>query len=94
MDFESHFSVGYSVTDDEVDMDVHDRGMLYYRLLKHNVREAQKVVCGQAKAVADENMTTHRVSTFEIEATLDGLSVTEEKIKVLLNFDFAALSVS
>lgn len=43
-------------------MDVHDRGMLYYRLLKHDVREAQKVVCGQAKTVADENMVTHRVS--------------------------------
>lgn len=74
-------------------MDVHDRGMLYYRLLKHNVREAQKVVCGQAKAVADENMITHRVSTFEIEATLYGMLVSEEKINVL-NFYFLALSFS
>lgn len=73
MDFKSHYSVGYSVTDDEVNMDVHDRGMLYYRLLKHNVREAQKVVCGQAKAVADENTITHRVSTFEIEVVLMSL---------------------
>ena len=43
-------------------MDVHDRGMLYYRLLKHDVKEAQKVVCGQAKTVAEENTVTHRVS--------------------------------
>ena len=43
-------------------MDVHDRGMLYYRLLKHNVKEAQKVICGQAKTVVEENTVTHRVS--------------------------------
>ena len=43
-------------------MDVHDRGMLYYRLLKHDVKEAQKVVCGQAKTVTEENTVTHRVS--------------------------------
>ena len=52
-----------SVTDEEGDMDVRDRGLLYYRLLKHDVREAQKVVCGQAgKTVAEENSVTHRVS--------------------------------
>ena len=73
MDFYKCMKSFVSVTDEEIDMDVHDRGMLYYRLLKHNVREAQKVVCGHAKTVADENMVTHRVSTFEIEATLDGL---------------------
>ena len=43
-------------------MDVHDRGVLYYRLLKHNVREAQKVVCGQAKTVAEANTVIPRVS--------------------------------
>ena len=43
-------------------MDVHDRGLLYYRLLKHDVREAQKVVCGQAKTVTEDNTVTHRVS--------------------------------
>ena len=43
-------------------MDVHDRGMLYYRLLKHDVKEAQKVVCGQAKTVAEENTVIPRVS--------------------------------
>ena len=43
-------------------MDIHDRGMLYYRLLKHDVKEAQKVVCGQVKTVAEENTVTHRVS--------------------------------
>ena len=46
----------------EIDMDVHDRGMLYYRLLKHGVKEAEKVVCGQAKTVTEENTVTHRVS--------------------------------
>ena len=45
-------------------MDVHDRGMLYYRLLKHDVKEAKKVVCGQAKTVAEENTVTHRVRHF------------------------------
>ena len=49
--------------DEEGDMDVHDRGMLYYRLLKHDVKEAQKVVCGQAKTVAEENTVIPRVCT-------------------------------
>ena len=43
-------------------MDVHDRGVLYYRLLKHDVREAQKVVCGQPKTVAETNTVIPRVS--------------------------------
>jgi arginyl-tRNA--protein-N-Asp/Glu arginylyltransferase len=47
--------------DEEGDMDVRDRGMLYYRLLKHDVKEAQKVVCGQAKTVAEENTVIRRV---------------------------------
>ena len=42
-------------------MDVHDRGMLYYRLLKYNVKEAQRVVCGQTKMVAEENTVIPRV---------------------------------
>ena len=42
-------------------MDVHDRGMLYYRLLKYNVKEAQRVVCGQTKMVAEENTVISRV---------------------------------
>ena len=50
------------IADEEVDMDVHDRGMLYYRLLKRDVKEARKVVCGQAKAVVEESTVTHRVS--------------------------------
>ena len=49
--------------DEEGDMDVHDRGMLYYRLLKHDVKEAQKVICGQAKTVAEENTVIPRVCT-------------------------------
>ena len=43
-------------------MDVHDRGMLYYRLLKHNVQEARRVVCGQHKVVASKNTIIPRVS--------------------------------
>ena len=50
--------------DEEGDMDVHDRGMLYYRLLKHDVKEAQKVVCGQAKTVAEENTVIPRVCMY------------------------------
>ncbi len=49
-------------TDEEGDMDVRDRGMLYYRLLKYDVREAQRVVCGQTKVVAEENTVIPRVS--------------------------------
>ena len=30
--------------DEETDMDVHDRGMLYYRLLKHDVTEVGVMV--------------------------------------------------
>lgn len=32
--------------DEETHMDVHDRALLYYRLLKTNVKEAERVVCG------------------------------------------------
>ncbi|CAH3174324.1 unnamed protein product [Porites lobata] len=32
--------------DEEVHMDVHDRALLYYRLLKTNTKEAERVVCG------------------------------------------------
>ena len=44
-------------------MDVHDRAMLYYRLLKHDVKEAQRVICGQTKMVATENTVIPRVSS-------------------------------
>lgn len=47
--------------DEESDMDVHDRGMLYYRLLKNNVEEAQKIVCGKIKTVAEKNTVITRV---------------------------------
>ena len=30
-------------SDEETDMDVHDRGMLYYRLLKHDVAEVSSM---------------------------------------------------
>ena len=43
-------------------MDVHDRGMLYYRLLKHSVQEARRVVCGQHRMVASKNTVIPRVS--------------------------------
>jgi len=45
-------------------MDVHDRGLLYYRLLKFNVKEAHRVVCGQTKMVAEENTVIPRLSLF------------------------------
>lgn len=32
--------------DEETHMDVHDRALLYYRLLKTNTKEAERVVCG------------------------------------------------
>ena len=48
--------------DEEGDMDVHDRGMLYYRLLKHSVQEAKRVVCGQHRMVASKNTVIPRVS--------------------------------
>ena len=32
-------SIPLSISDEETDMDVHDRGMLYYRLLKLDVKE-------------------------------------------------------
>ena len=49
------------LADEEGDMDVHNRGMLYYRLLKHDVKEAQRVVSGQVKTVADTNTVIPRV---------------------------------
>jgi len=42
-------------------MNIHDRGVLYYRLLKSNVKEAQRVGCGQIKNVTEENTVISRV---------------------------------
>ena len=53
-------------------MDVHDRGMLYYRLLKHSVHEAMRVVCGQHRMVASKNTVIPRVCC----TTLAGTSYT------------------
>ena len=47
--------------DEEGDIDVHDRGMLYYRLLKKDVKEAERVVCGQIKTVTEKNTVIPRV---------------------------------
>lgn len=47
--------------DEEGDLDVHDRGMLYYRLLKKDVKEAERVVSGQIKTVAESNTVIPRV---------------------------------
>ena len=43
-------------------MDVRDRGMLYYRLLREDVGLAQKVVCGQTHFVREKNTVLPRVS--------------------------------
>ncbi len=51
------------ISDEEGDMNVHDRGIFYYRLLKYNVREAQKIVCGQVKSVAETNTIITRVGS-------------------------------
>ncbi|XP_065187426.1 AP-4 complex subunit beta-1-like [Sycon ciliatum] len=37
--------------DEESNMDVHDRGMLYYRLLKANAAEAKRVVCSPKEVI-------------------------------------------
>eukprot|EP00055_Hartaetosiga_balthica_P018704 m.135204 g.135204 ORF g.135204 m.135204 type:complete len:776 (-) comp9865_c0_seq1:143-2470(-) len=36
---------------DEINQDVHDRALLYYRLLNVNYQEAQRVVCGHSSSV-------------------------------------------
>lgn len=47
--------------DVETDMDVHDRGMLYYRLLKQDINEAKRVVCGnQKKFISTDNSALQR----------------------------------
>ena len=56
------FHTTFPDTDEDGDMDVHDRGMLYYRLLKQDVKQAQKIVCGQAHLVAEKNTIIPRVS--------------------------------
>ena len=40
------------ISEDETDMLVRDRGLLYYRLLKSSVQEAKRVVCGGHKIVS------------------------------------------
>lgn len=39
--------------DDELDMDVHDRALLYYRLLRANHTEAQRVVTSEKQLIGD-----------------------------------------
>jgi AP-4 complex subunit beta-1 len=72
--------------DEEGDMDVHDRGMLYYRLLKHSVEEARRVVCGQHKVVASKNTVIPRLSLFP---EFNTLSVMYGK----MSFDFISQEV-
>ena len=44
-------------------MDVHCRAMLYYRLLQHNLKQAQRVVCGQVeKSVASRTRLPQKVN--------------------------------
>eukprot|EP00911_Craspedida_sp_UC1_P002022 UC1_evm1s1561 len=37
--------------EEELHMDVHDRALLYYRLLRAGTQEAQRVICGSSEAV-------------------------------------------
>lgn len=51
-------------------MDVRDRGMLYYRLLREDVRSAQRVVCGQTHFVAEKNTVLPRVGGWVWPSTI------------------------
>ena len=51
------------VTEEETDMLVRDRGLLYYRLLKSSVQEAKRVVCGGHKMVSQFTSPPKAVST-------------------------------
>ncbi|XP_064391971.1 uncharacterized protein LOC135339670 [Halichondria panicea] len=51
--------------DEESDMDVRDRGMLYYRLLRQDIGLAKKVVSGQSsRLVIQKNTVIPRLSLF------------------------------
>ena len=50
-------------SEDETDMLVRDRGLLYYRLLKSSVQEAKRVVCGGHKIVSQFTSPPKAVST-------------------------------
>ncbi|KAJ7388934.1 AP-4 complex subunit beta-1 [Desmophyllum pertusum] len=54
--------------DEESHMDVHDRALLYYRLLKTNAKEAERVVCGSnSKPVTNpSNLNTNMPNSKEL----------------------------
>ena len=57
--------ISIPLSDEESDIDVRDRGMLYYRLLKQNVELAKRVICGQSsRLVAQKNTVIPRVSIY------------------------------
>ncbi|XP_065890599.1 AP-4 complex subunit beta-1-like [Dysidea avara] len=67
--------------DVETDMDVHDRAMLYYRLLKQDINEAKRIVCGnQRKFISTESNALQRralCSEFNTLAVMYGKSSEE-----------------
>lgn len=52
-----YYAVLYCIVDEETDMLVRDRGLLYYRLLKTDVSSAKKIVCGSQKVYS--HLATH-----------------------------------
>ena len=49
--FCNYYCLIYSI-EEETDMLVRDRGLLYYRLLKSDVSAAKRVVCGSQKILS------------------------------------------
>ena len=43
----------YNYADEETDMLLHDRGLLYYRLLKADVHAAKQIICGSQKIFSE-----------------------------------------
>lgn len=54
----------FPLSDEESDIDVRDRGMLYYRLLRQDIGLAKRVISGQSsRLVAQKNTIIPRVSS-------------------------------
>ena len=65
--------IAYCV-EEEMDMDVHDRGLLYYRMLRENVYEAQKIFSKPAHS-ADMSFDLPMEQQLEFNSEFNSLSV-------------------
>ena len=71
-------------SEDETDMLVRDRGLLYYRLLKTDVHEAKRIICGSQKMISNFTSPPKAVRHTEISHILEYSSIIPRLIHITI----------